>query len=78
MGLWERWAIDDVTPAHLNWVRSLPKMIDEGDMFFCHVSLEHPKNALKIIGRKLSSFIIVRFGLFLQVMRCSTASHLAN
>ena len=69
MGLWERWAIDDVTPAHLNWVRSLPKMIDEGDMFFCHATpeddaknwLDHRGPDHRLVARDLDG-VLARLG----------------
>ena len=40
MGLWETWVIDDLTPAHLAWVRSLPKTLRINDMLFCHGTID--------------------------------------
>ena len=40
MGLWESWIIDDLSPSHLAWIKSLPKILTIDDMLFCHATID--------------------------------------
>ncbi|MXQ06555.1 metallophosphoesterase [Alphaproteobacteria bacterium GH1-50] len=40
MGLWETWIIDDLSEAHLDWLRALPTTQTLEDAFFCHATPE--------------------------------------
>jgi putative phosphoesterase len=40
MGLWESWAIDDLSFAHLDWIRSLPLVLNLDDVLMCHATPE--------------------------------------
>ncbi|MCV6591535.1 MAG: metallophosphatase family protein [Silicimonas sp.] len=36
MGLWEAWVIDDLAPAHLDWIAALPDTAEAFGAFLCH------------------------------------------
>lgn len=36
MGAWESWIIEDLSAAHLNWLRDLPLTAIVDDVFLCH------------------------------------------
>jgi putative phosphoesterase len=36
MGLWERWIIEDLTPSHLDWLRSFPPVLTYEGVLLCH------------------------------------------
>ncbi|MDJ1007999.1 MAG: metallophosphoesterase family protein [Paracoccaceae bacterium] len=38
LGLWERWAMPELTPAHLDWVRNLPETLDWKGLFLTHAA----------------------------------------
>ncbi|MDJ1016920.1 MAG: metallophosphoesterase family protein [Paracoccaceae bacterium] len=38
MGLWESWVIDDLSPVHLDWLKSLPDTLSLGEVFLCHAT----------------------------------------
>ena len=40
MGLWESWCIDDLSGAHLDWVKSLPLARQIDEVFLCHATPE--------------------------------------
>ena len=40
MGVWEHWAIFDLTDAHVDWLKSLPLTATIGDVFLCHATPE--------------------------------------
>lgn len=40
MGLWEQWIIEDLSPHHLDWLKSLPLTAQVADVFLCHASPE--------------------------------------
>ena len=69
MGLWEQWAIDELTEAQLAWVEALPKTIAEGACLFCHATpdddaengLDHRGNNERLWQRDLEG-VAERFG----------------
>ena len=58
-GLWESWALPDLTPAHLDWVRSLPATLDIYGLHLTHAApgddaenwLDHRGPAQRLIAR---------------------------
>ena len=40
MGVWEHWAIFDLTDAHIDWLKALPLTTTIRDVFLCHATPE--------------------------------------
>jgi putative phosphoesterase len=38
MGLWEQWTWPDLTPAHLDWLRALPPLLERDGILLCHAT----------------------------------------
>lgn len=59
LGLWERWAVPELTPAHLAWVKSLPETLEREGVFCTHAApgddadnwLDHRGPASRLIAR---------------------------
>ncbi len=63
MGLWEDWIIDDLSPDHLDWLKSIPKTLSIDDILFCHATpnddddmwLHHMGPAGRMVPRDLGA-----------------------
>lgn len=62
MGLWEDWIIDQLSPDHLEWIKSLPLVAQFGNAFLCHATpssdeenwLDHRGPNHRLIPRELA------------------------
>ena len=38
MGLWETWIVNELSEAHIHWLKSFPITIERDDVFLCHAT----------------------------------------
>ena len=78
MGTWERWIIDELTERHLDWVRSLPEVLQLDELFLCHATpnsdevnwLDHRGPDNRLIERDLAEIEMWANGLKSSVILC--------
>ena len=78
MGLWEKWILDELTERHLDWVRSLPEIVQLDELFLCHATpnsddvnwLDHRGPDNRLIERDLAEIEKWANDLNSQVILC--------
>ena len=78
MGLWEKWILDELTERHLDWVRSLPEVMQVDELFLCHATpnsddvnwLDHRGPDNRLIERDLAEIEKWANDLNSQVILC--------
>lgn len=77
-GLWEEWIAGDLSPAHMDWVRSLPQVAHLDEVFLCHATpdsdienwLDYRGPGNRLIARDLDEVEMRAGGLDYPVMLC--------
>ena len=78
MGLWEKWILDELTERHLDWVRSLPEVMQLDELVLCHATpnrddvnwLDHRGPDNRLIERDLAEIEKWANDLNSQVILC--------
>lgn len=78
MGQWETWVFDDLDERHLDWIRSLPQVARNGEVFLCHAApdsdeenwLDYRGPSDRLIARDLAEVELHASGLQYPVMLC--------
>ena len=78
MGLWERWAIDELSPQHLEWVKGFPQTAEVGGILLCHGTpgndaenwLDHRGCNARLVARDLSEVEAHTTGVAHRLIAC--------
>jgi putative phosphoesterase len=77
-GRWDSWVADELTPRHLDWLRSLPQVARIEDVFLCHATpdsdsenwLDYRGPGHRLIARDLAEVELRAGGVDFPVMLC--------